>query len=111
MTLAETLPLPPNQIIRRYLVSVCIAFEFICDSKCARLSLVYIWCVLVTFQSAVHDSVKEMVISDGSMNCGMPHKDMWPGLPMTWYASQGHAAWAAHDMWYSSQGHVAWAEN
>ena len=39
--------------------------------------------MLVTFQSAVHDSVKEMVISDGSMNCGMPHKDMWPGLPMT----------------------------
>ena len=83
MTLAETLPLPPNQIIRRYLVSVCIAFEFICncDSKCARLSLVYIWpSVLVTFNLQCM-----IVISDGSMNnyCGMSHKDMWPGLPMT----------------------------
>ena len=28
-----------------------------------------------------------------------------------WYASQGHAAWAARNMWYASQGHAAWAEN
>ena len=80
--------------------------------------------MLVTFQSAVHDSVKEMVISDGSMNCGMPHKDVaWAAHDVicltrtcglgcqTWYASQGYAAWAAHDMWYASQGHAAWAEN